>query len=134
MILVILYGLLNGSYGVTNAERELLYKVVEAETTGDCYESKIAVTNVICNRVNSDSFPNSIKKVIMQKKQFSVIADGRYKSVKETDSTKKAVNEALKGKWIISDKVLYFNVKGLNSWAKRNLSYYGTIGVHDYFY
>lgn len=112
----------------------MLYKVVEAETTGDCYESKLAVTNVICNRVNSASFPNTIKKVIMQKKQFSVIADGRYKTVKVTDSTKKAVDEVLKGKWIISDKVLYFNVKGLNSWAKRNLSYYDTIGVHDYFY
>ena len=107
---------------------------MEAETTGDTFESKLAVTNVICNRVNSEVFPNSIKKVVMQKKQFSVIADGRYKAVKVTDSTKKAVNEVLRGKWIISDKVLYFNVKGLNSWAKRNLSYYRTIGVHDYFY
>ena len=107
---------------------------MEAETTGDTFESKLAVTNVICNRVNSSVFPNSLKKVIYQKRQFSVISDGRYKTVKVTNSTRKAVNEVLKGKWIISDKVLYFNVKGLNSWAKRNLSYYDTIGVHDYFY
>lgn len=112
----------------------MLYKVVEAETTGDTFESKLAVTNVICNRVNSEAFPNSIKKVVMQKKQFSVIADGRYKKVKVTDSTRKAVNDCLSGKWIISDNVLYFNVRGLNSWAKRNKTYWGTVGVHDYYY
>lgn len=108
--------------------------MVEAETTGDTFESKLAVTNVICNRVNSPNFPNSIKRVVRQKRQFSVISDGRYKKVKVTDSTKKAVDEGLKGKWIISDRVLYFNVRNLNSWAKRNLTYHSTIGVHDYFY
>ena len=129
-----LYGANIASYGISNKDKELFYKVVEAECTGDSYESKLAVANVIANRVNSSSFPNTISKVVKQKNQFSVIADGRYKKVKVTDSTRKAVNDCLSGKWILSDSVLYFNVKGLNSWAKKNKTYWGTVGVHDYYY
>ena len=111
-----------------------MYKIVEAECTGDTYKSKLAVANVIANRVNSSSFPNSVSKVVKQKGQFSVISDGRYNKVKVTDSTIRAVDDCLDGKWIMSTKVLYFNLRGMDSWADRNKVYWGTVGVHDYFY
>lgn len=134
LILTTLLGAFNSSYGISDADRQLFYKVVEAEATGDGYDSKLAVANVICNRANNPAFPNTVKEVMLAKGQFSVISDGRYNKVKITESTRDAVDACLRGEWIISNKVTYFNAKRLNSWASRQKNYWGTIGCHDYFY
>lgn len=132
--LLTLTGALNSSYGVSNADRQLLYRAVEAEVTGAEYDDKLRVTNVILNRVNSDSFPNTIRRVIHQPNQFCIVRDNRINTVKVTDTSRKAVDDALGGKWIMSDKVLYFNVRGLNSWASRNKTKWGSDSVHDFYY
>jgi len=134
IILLTLAGALNSSYGVSNQDRQLLYRAVEAEVTGASYEDKLRVANVILNRVNSSVFPNTIRKVIYQKNQFCIVRDNRINTVKVTDISIKAVDDALAGKWIMSDKVLYFNVRGLNSWASRNKIKWGSDSVHDFYY
>ena len=67
---------------VTQRERSILERIVEAEATDKDEKSKILVANVILNRVRSKEFPNSIEAVVFQraygKVQFSPTADGRY--------------------------------------------------------
>lgn len=80
---------------VTQRERSILERIVEAEATDKDEKSKILVANVILNRVRSKEFPNSIEAVVFQraygKVQFSPTADGRYESVHITKSTKRSV-------------------------------------------
>ena len=84
---------------VTQRERSILERIVEAEATDKDEKSKILVANVILNRVRSKEFPNSIEAVVFQraygKVQFSPTADGRYESVHITSSTKRSVKKAL---------------------------------------
>ena len=54
------------------------------------------VASCVLARVESPEFPDTIKKVVFEKKQFSPISDGRYYSVKVQKSTKKAVKRVLK--------------------------------------
>ena len=65
---------------VTQRERSILERIVEAEATDKDEKSKILVANVILNRVRSKEFPNSIEAVVFQraygKVQFSPTADG----------------------------------------------------------
>ena len=49
---------------------DYLYRAVETEVHGGSFEAKVNVANVILNRVNSPLFPNTIKDVVTQSKQF----------------------------------------------------------------
>ena len=134
IILLTLTGALNSSYSVSNQDRQLLYRAVEAEVTGATYYEKLRVANVILNRVNSEHFPNTIREVIYQPSQFCIVTDNRINMVKVTDVSIRAVNDALAGKWVMSSDVLFFNIRGLNSWASRNREKWGSDLVHDFYY
>jgi len=87
----------------------LIERVVTAEATGEPLQGKIAVVNVIMNRVNSQWYPNSIKEVIYQEGQFNPTWDGSLEKVKEIDlSVKRAVQHALKGYQAVPEKTLFF--------------------------
>lgn len=85
-----------GAVECTEEEREILYRIVEAEATDGTKQQKKNVASCILARVASDEFPNTIKGVVFEKNQFTPLYDGRYYSVKITDSTKEAVDEILK--------------------------------------
>lgn len=53
-----------------------LVRVISAEAKGEPLIGQIAVGAVVLNRVKSPLFPNTIKEVIFQPGQFSVVADG----------------------------------------------------------
>lgn len=72
-------------------DRFMIYRIVEAEATGQGYKCKRNVAAVIFNRLKSDNFPNTVYGVVFQKKQFAPTMDGRYWSVTITDETKEAV-------------------------------------------
>lgn len=77
-------------------EKEVLYRIVEAEATGECIEAKKNVASVVLNRVHNKDFPNAITGVVFQKHQFSPIGDKRYWSVEVTEETIQAVDEVIK--------------------------------------
>lgn len=56
---------------ITAEERQLLAKIVYLEARGESFEGKLAVLEVIKNRVQSGLFPASIVGVISQPRQFS---------------------------------------------------------------
>jgi len=64
-------------YNLTAEEKNMLCFVADCEDNSSI-ESRQAVIKVIINRVESEKFPDTIKDVLYQKKQFSVMK--QYKS------------------------------------------------------
>lgn len=96
------------TYVLNEEELLLLRKIVMAEAEGEPYEGKVAVANVVLNRLRSANYPDTIKEVIYQKSQFSPVWNGRLNKVKPNEDTIHAVNEALNGRKEVSDDTYYF--------------------------
>ena len=69
---------------------ELLARIIQAEAIGECYQGKLAVGEVVLNRVKSDKFPNTIKEVLFQHNQFCGVNSGLFKQEIDSDSLKAA--------------------------------------------
>ena len=95
-------------YALSAEELLLLQKIVMAEAEGEPYEGKVAVANVVLNRLRSANFPDTIKDVIYQKHQFSPVANGRLQRVHPNEETVKAVTAALHGQKEVSDDTYFF--------------------------
>ncbi|BCG57634.1 cell wall hydrolase [Paenibacillus sp. URB8-2] len=96
------------SYAVSEEDVLLLQRIVMAEAEGEPYEGKVAVANVVLNRLRSANFPNTIKKVIYQRFQFSPVANGRLNRVKPNRESVRAVAAALTGVKAVTDDTYYF--------------------------
>lgn len=57
---------------------DLLAAIIECEAGGEPYVGKVAVGNVVMNRVKSGVFPNTVIEVIYQNRQFSPVGSGRF--------------------------------------------------------
>jgi spore germination cell wall hydrolase CwlJ-like protein len=64
---------------------------------GTNYNNCLAVANVVLNRVQSKSYPNTITGVVYQKSQFSVAKRVKYYVNKPKSTCLKAVKAALAG-------------------------------------
>ena len=62
----------------TDEESQMLLKLAMAEAEDQGVIGKALVIRVVKNRVDSETFPNSIEDVIYDPKQFSPVWDGRY--------------------------------------------------------
>lgn len=96
------------SYAVSEEDLHLLQKIVMAEAEGEPYKGKVAVANVVLNRLRSANFPDTIREVIYQKKQFSPVANGRLKRVKPNKDSIRAVDAALRGVKEVTDDTYFF--------------------------
>lgn len=128
-------------YSISEAEREMLERIVEAEACGEDIDGKKLVANVVLNRVQNKAFPNSIEEVIFQKDggvyQFSPIYDGRYYSVSVSEESKEAVEEVLLGE-DNSEGALYFMSRNYADsdkakWFDRHLTKLFAYGGHEFF-
>jgi spore germination cell wall hydrolase CwlJ-like protein len=91
---------------LSNEELERFYKLVMAEAGGENIETQRAVASVVINRILTEQFPDSLKAVMNQRGQFSVMTDGGYGKHEVTDSVRTAVRDALLRDY--SDGALYF--------------------------
>lgn len=106
---------------VSSSAISLLERIVEAEAGTESLEGRIAVVNVILNRVSHKGFPNNVKGVIYQRKQFESVSNGMVNRKIPSKKTKEAVQIALQGRQIVSKGVLYFyNPKhtGKGNWIR----------------
>ncbi|WP_207706864.1 cell wall hydrolase [Alkaliphilus pronyensis] len=115
-----------------------LSRIIHAEAQGEPYEGKVAVGNVILNRVKSSDFPNTIYGVIFDKQhgytQFSPVIDGTVNNTPNNDSIKAAA-AALNGEAPVGEVLYFLNpVKSTNFWIVENRRFYKTIGDHDFYY
>lgn len=113
-----------------------LARIITAESQGEPLRGKIAVGNVILNRVRSKRYPNTIYSVIFDKKygvQFSPASNGTIYNTPTKESIV-AAKICLEG-YSISDKILYFvnPVKAPNSWISKNGVFFAKIGNHAFY-
>lgn len=122
-------------------EKNILMRIVEAEATGEDITGKMLVANVVLNRVNNSSFPDTVEGVVFQRNgsvyQFSPIKDGRYYKVEISDETKKAVKRVLNGE-DKSEGALYFMSRSMArassvTWFDRSLTRVFKHGTHEFY-
>lgn len=58
------------------ANLRLMASIINCEAGGESYQGKVAVGIVVMNRVKSKAFPNTIRKVIYERGQFSPVRNG----------------------------------------------------------
>ena len=108
-----------------------LSRIVFCESGNQPLTGKIAVANVVLNRVRSSRFPDTVYDVIFQKNQFGPASSGSIYREPNAESVI-AAKLALDGAEAL-DNVLLFNRAGLNCYASRNRSYVATIGGHAFY-
>ncbi len=106
-----------------------LARIVTSEARGGSLDKKIAVANVVLNRVASSRFPNSIYEVIYQSGQFPPAYKSGFATSEPYDSSVIAAKRALMGVTTIKN-CLFFNNRPFASKAD---SFYKLI-EGDYFY
>ena len=106
--------------GITVDERHLLACLVYAEAGNQDLNGKRLVVDTVLNRVDSDTFPDTVTDVIFQKNQFTTTFDGTleraYRNV--TDECYEAVDIEISGKRL-DDKVMYFTAGGYGKYGTR---------------
>lgn len=105
--------------GITLSEADivLMSAVVQNEAGGSCYENKLAVANVILNRLRSGRWGSTVSEVIHAKGQFSGANNGRIDSLIAAgpkSCCREAVMDALSGKNNIGDIMFFCYVKIMN--------------------
>lgn len=110
-----------------------LSRIIYAESGNQPLEGKIAVGNVILNRVEDPAFPNSIYDVIFQRNQFTPAMTGSINRDPSTECVI-AAKLCLEGANTVGDALYFVNpYVSPNSWASRNRPYVATIGAHAFF-
>lgn len=126
-------GLGNGSSSnstsYSDADVQLLGKVISAEARGESYEGQVAVGAVILNRVAHSSFPDSISGVVYQAGAFSCVYDSNwYEPISET--SKRAALDALNGWDPTGGAIYYFNPTKTNDTFMHSRPVIKVIGNH----
>jgi len=107
-------------FNYTAEDLKLLACLIHAEAGTQSYEGKLAVANVVLNRVKSSKYPNTIKGVIYQPGQFSVARSGslqkqldNYNNFKSTSQKMsiKAAKDALEGANNIGSRLYFHSYK-----------------------
>ncbi len=115
----------------SNADVELLGKVISAEARGESYEGQVAVGAVILNRVAHPSFPDSISGVVYQNGAFSCVNDSNwYQPVAE--SAKKAATDALNGWDPTGGAIYYYNASKTTNGFMHSRPVLTVIGNHKF--
>lgn len=90
----------------TQANINLLARIISAEARGEPYIGQVAVGAVVLNRVEHPSFPDSFSGVIYQPGAFTAITDGQFNEP-VSDSAYQAARDAMNG-WDPSGGCIYY--------------------------
>ncbi len=113
-----------------------LSRIIQAESGGEPFLGKIAVGNVIVNRVDSRDFPDSIIDVIFDAKygvQFQPVSNGRIYNTPSYDSVV-AAKLAVRGYNVAGTSLYFLNPRiASNNWIVLNRTFFTSIGNHDFY-
>lgn len=110
-----------------------LSHIIYVESGNQPLAGKIAVGNVVLNRVKDPIFPSSIKEVVFQKSQFTPVSNGTIYLDPNPESIV-AAKLCLDGANTVGNALYFVNPKtSPNSWASRNRPHVATIGAHAFF-
>lgn len=94
---------------ISDADIDLLARIVRAEAQTEPFEGKVAVASVVLNRVDSPKFPNTIRDVIYQRGQFQPVTNGEINKTADKES-RRAVYAALSDmRKIAKDSLFFYN-------------------------
>ena len=114
-----------------------LSRIIEAEAGGEILEGKIAVGNVVLNRVADKRYPNTIYGVIFDFKngiQFTPAYTGTVYNTPSSESII-AAKMCLEGYEIVPDVLFFFNPRiATSNWISKNRPFAMRIGQHDFYY
>ena len=96
---------------IEEGDVDLMARVIMSEAGGCDWETKVAVGSVIVNRVISDLYPDTIREVVFQRRQFSTHNNGT-----PTAECREAAKEALTS-WDVPEDVLFFRSGHFHTWA-----------------
>ena len=117
----------SGKY--TQADYNLLARLISAEARGESYTGQVAVGAVVLNRVEHPSFPDTISGVVYQKGAFSCLYDGQFDQP-VAESAYRAAQDALNGWDPSGGAIYYYNPQtATNQWI-RSRPIIATIGKH----
>lgn len=105
-------------------------RLIYAESGNQPLDGMIAVGNVVMNRVNSPRYPNNIYDVLNQKNQF--VPPSSLSKRTPNNQSVVAAKLVLDGAEVLPT-ALFFNMKGLSSYASRTRPYVTTIGDHAFY-
>ncbi len=88
---------------------ELLARLISSEAPGQPYEGQVAVAAVVLNRVRDPRFPDTIREVIFQPGQFSVVSNGQFYKRTVTARAHEAAIDALRGRDPSRGALFFFN-------------------------
>lgn len=110
-----------------------LAQIINAESGNQPLAGKIAVGNVVLNRVNSPMFPSTVYNVVFQRNQFTPVANGSI-YLEPNEESVIAAKLCLDGANTAGTALYFVNPRSSpNSWASRNRPYVATIGAHAFF-
>lgn len=92
----------------TDANINLLARIISAEGRGESYVGQVAIGAVILNRIEHPSFPDTLQGVIYQNGAFTAIVDGQFNEP-ISDSAYYAARDALSGWDPTGGCIYYFN-------------------------
>lgn len=125
-----------GDRGYSDKDLYWLSRIVNAESQGESMIGKIAVANVVLNRVNSSLYPDTIYDVVFDTKygvQFSPILNGTIYNTPLGDSII-AAKRALRGENHAGESLYFLNPRIATSfWIVNNRTFYKSIGNHDFY-
>lgn len=113
-----------------------LSRIINAEAGGEPFLGKMAVGNVVLNRVESPLYPNTIWSVIFDKRygtQFSPVSYGTIYNPPNAESIV-AARICLEGYTLSEDILFFLNPRiATNFWIVNNCRYEFTIANHSFY-
>lgn len=113
----------------TTADLALLAKIIQVEAGYEPYEGKLAIANVVLNRVNSGKFPDTVRGVIYAAGQFPPALNGDLLTETASAECIQAARAALDGENNVPGALYFFNPKMEPAKAKK-ARVVKTIGHH----
>lgn len=102
----------------------VLAHIIDAEMGVESWEDKIITGSVVLNRVTSKHFPNTIRKVVFQKGQYSPTWNGTFYNEPCSASWEAAKYLLENGSQIPSNVVYQAEFKQGKIWKKTKAAYY----------
>ena len=102
--------------GFSDADINLLARLIYGEARGESYVGQVAVGAVVMNRIKSSSFPNTMSGVIYQRYAFTAVDDGQI-NLTPNATARKAALDAINGWDPTYGAIYYYNpATATSSW------------------
>lgn len=115
----------------TQANIDLLARIISAESRGEPYTGQVAVGAVILNRIEHPSFPDTLAGVIYQNGAFTAVVDGQFNEP-VSDSAYSAARDALNGWDPTGGCIYYYNPAKTSNAFMHSRPTVITIGSHRF--